>query len=125
MVIRSPVLAKAACIIQQEMVRPQLHHRRPRGVVEPGIGLRDQALKLVVPEEPAQIGPHHPERDLLVGQPRQRRDFGLGHHRHGFGHVKPAVAGKPCHHRCAEAQNRRSATGRDVVHGTAFKPSGF
>jgi len=102
--------------LQQEMVRAKLHHRRAGGVVEPGIGLGDQALEFVIRKESAQIGLHHPKGDLFIGLPRQRRDVVRGHHRHELRHIKPAVAGKAGHHRLAKAKNGSGATGRDVVH---------
>jgi hypothetical protein len=60
--------------LQQEMVRLQLLQRRARVMAEAGIGARDQVGELVIGEGLADEGAHDAERDLLVGQPRQRRD---------------------------------------------------
>ena len=101
---------------QQEVVAVQLHQRRTRGMAEPGIGGGDQAAEFVIGEGAAQEGAHHAKGGFLIAEARQRRDLGLRHHRHGLGHVKPAIARKPRHHRLVKAQNRCSAPGRDVVH---------
>ena len=70
----------------------------------------------LVREAVADKGPHHPERDLFVAQPVQRANVAGGHHRHLFGHVKPAVARQPGQHRLFECQRRGTAPGRDVLH---------
>ena len=102
---------------QQEMVRTQLHQRRAGVVAEPGISARDDLGEVVLAESVADERPHHPERDLLVGQPRQRGDLRLAELRHLGGHVEPAVAGQAGQHRLLETQFRRTAAGRDIAHG--------
>ena len=72
--------------------------------------------KLGLGEGVADERPHHPEGDLLVGQPRQRRDLAGRQPRPGLGHVEPAVAREPRQHRLLEVERRGGAAGRDVLH---------
>jgi hypothetical protein len=55
----------------------QLLQRRARGMAEARIGARDEVGELGIGEGVADEGPHHAERDLLVGQARQRGDVAL------------------------------------------------
>jgi hypothetical protein len=102
--------------LQQEMVRPQLHHRCPRPVPEPRIGAVNRPPELRIRKRITHEGPHHPERDLLIRQPRQRRDLARRHHRHAFRHIQPAVAGEPRQHRLAEPQHRGGTARGHIAH---------
>ena len=101
---------------QQEVVGADLLHRAARGVAEGGVGARDDGAERVLGEGVGHERAHDAERDLLVRQPRQRRDLGLGHRGPGLGHVQAAVAGQPAQHRLLEAQRGRLPACRDVSH---------
>ena len=106
--------------LQQEMVRLQLLQRRARGMAETRVGARDQLGERVVGEGLADEGPHDAEGDLLVRQPRQRRDVARAHARHLGRHVEPAVARKARQHRLFECQFGGLAPGGDVAHGASL-----
>ena len=110
--------------LQQEMIRPQLHQRRPRGVAKALIGALDDAGQVLVGETVADERAHDPKRNLFIGAPGQGGNLGLAQGRDGLGQIQPAVAGQPGQHRLLKVQRGCSTPGRNVTHGLSFLSAG-
>jgi aspartate racemase len=110
--------------LQQVVVRTDLNERRDSGVTEAGIGIVEHAGEGGVGDLAASEGADDLKGDIGIGAAGEIGQLAARQLRPALRQVEAAVAGETGENDVAEAQNRRFAAGRDIMHVTAAPPPG-
>ena len=78
----------------QEQAVIELLERHDRRMPEALIGRLDHRLEIGIADGARDVGAHHLQRHIGIGQAAHRADVGFGEFWPSFGHVKSAVAGE-------------------------------
>jgi hypothetical protein len=101
---------------KDEIAHAELHEWSDRRMMKPAISLARHAGEIGVGDGIADKRPDDLHRDFGI-RPAGKTGDGLGiEPRPSSGHVKAAVAGKPCQHRLSKTERRGLASGGKVMH---------